>query len=128
MAGEPAAEPDLDAARFEVDLVVHDSDLLGRELEEPGGRGERVAGEVHVGLGLQERQLQLPDADLGQLAGELGAEGAVVAPRQLVDDHPPRVVPVARVLAARVAETDDEQVQRRGALAPTKEPHLRLGV
>ncbi len=108
MARQAAAEADLDPAGLEVDLVVDDGDLLGRELEEPGGRGERVAGEVHVGLGLQQRELLLADADLGQLAGELGAEGAAVAPGELVDHHPAGVVPVARVLAARVAETDDE--------------------
>ena len=38
--------------------------------------------------------------------------------RQLVDDHVADVVAVARVLATRVAETDDQQVERRGAFAP----------
>ena len=123
MAREAAAEPHLDPARVEVDVVVHDRDLLGRELEEPSGGGERAPGEVHVRLGLQERELQAADAHLGELTGELGAEGAVVAPRELVDDHPAGVVPVARVLAAGVAEADDEQIQRRGALAPTEEAH-----
>ena len=42
---------------------------------------------------------------------------------QLVDDHPAGVVTVARVLAARIAETDDEKIQRRGAFAPTEEAH-----
>jgi hypothetical protein len=32
-------------------------------------------------------------------------------------------VPVARMLAARVAETDDEEIERRGAVAPTEEAH-----
>ena len=40
---------------------------------------------------------------------------------ELVDDHEADVVAVMFVLAARVSETDDEQVERRGALAPTEE-------
>ena len=46
-----------------------------------------------------------------------------VAPRELVDDHPAGVVARGCVLAARVAETGDEQVERRGVLAPTEEAH-----
>ena len=120
---EPAAEAHLDAAGVEVDVVVDDGDLLGRELEEARGGAERAAGEVHVRLRLQQRELQAVDADLGELAGELRLERAVVAPRQLVDDQPADVVPVARVLAARVAEADDEKIERRGALPPTEEAH-----
>ena len=47
------------------------------------------------------------------------APRAVVPPRELLDDHVADVVAVARVLAARVAEPDDEQVERRGAFAPS---------
>jgi hypothetical protein len=51
-----------------------------------------------------------------------------MAARELVGDHPPHVVPVALVLATRVAEAGHEEIQRRGALAPTKEAHeLLLG-
>ena len=48
---------------------------------------------------------------------------AVVPPRELVDDHPADVVPVALVTRAGVAEARDEQVERRGRLAPTEEAH-----
>ena len=65
------------------------------------------------------------DADLGEPAVELRAPGAVVAAGELVDDHPADVVPVARVLPPRVAETGDEQVER-GAVAPRPEPHRSL--
>src|SRR5581483_1594853 len=62
-------------------------------------------------------------ANLGQAAGELGAPRPSVPARELVDDHPPRVVPRTGVLAAGVAEPRDEQVERRGILAPTEEAH-----
>ena len=43
-----------------------------------------------------------------------------VAPwrRALVDHHPADVVAMAGVAAARIAEADDEQIERRGAFAP----------
>ena len=63
------------------------------------------------------------DAHLGELPRELRAEGGAVPARELVDDHPADVVPVALVLAARVSEAHDEQFERRGLLAPTEEPH-----
>src|SRR5688572_18817749 len=44
-------------------------------------------------------------------------------PCELVDHHPADVVPVAHVLPTGVPETRDEQVERRGALASTEEPH-----
>ena len=43
-------------------------------------------------------------------------------PGELVDDEPAGVVPVRGVLAARVAEPDDEQVER-GALPARPQPH-----
>ena len=61
----------------------------------------------------------LVDPDLGELAVELAAPRAAVPARELLDDHEADVVAVARVLAARVAEPDDEQVERRGAFAPS---------
>ena len=92
-------------------------------LKKRAAAAERAAGEVHVRLRLQQRELQAVDADLGEPAGELRLERAVVPPRELVDDHPADVVPVARMFAARVAETDDEEIERRGAVAPTEEAH-----
>src|SRR5207302_4447856 len=44
--------------------------------------------------------------------------GSAVPAGELVRDHVADVVPVARVLAAGIAEADDEQVERRGAFAP----------
>jgi len=44
-----------------------------------------------------------------------------VPARKLVDDQPAGVVAVALVLAARVAEADDQEVERRGRCASTEE-------
>src|SRR6185295_7998261 len=46
--------------------------------------------------------------------------------RQLVEHEPAGVVAGPLVLASRIAEARDEQIQRRGALAPTEEAHLAL--
>src|SRR3954471_8119848 len=58
------------------------------------------------------------DAHLGELSRELAPPGAAVPPCELVGDHVADVVAVPRVLAAGVAEADDEQVERRGAIPP----------
>ena len=105
-------------AGVEVDVVVDDGDCSVRDLVEARGGRDRAAGDVHVRLRLQQRELQAVDADLGELPGELRLERAVVTAGELVDDHPADVVPVARVLATRVAETDDQEIERRGATRP----------
>jgi len=47
-----------------------------------------------------------------------------VPARELVDDHPSDVVSVLCVLAAGIAEADDEQLERRGPVASTpRETH-----
>src|SRR5581483_8405294 len=122
--GEAAAPPRLEAARLEVALVVDDEDRAGLELEEVGGRPDRPARLVHVRLRLEQPDAVAVDAHLGEPARELAAEAGAVAPRELVHDHVADVVPVPGVLAPRVAEADDEQVERRGAFAPAPgQPH-----
>ena len=123
MPGEPAAQAHLDPARLEVDLVVHDCDRVERHLVEPRCGAERAPREVHVRLGLQQPEPKVIEPDLGELPRELRAERAVMTACELVDDHPAGVVAVAGVLAARVAQADDEEIERRGAFAPTEEAH-----
>jgi hypothetical protein len=43
--------------------------------------------------------------------------------RQLVHDEPADVVARLLVFAARIPEPRDQQVERRGLLAPTEEAH-----
>src|SRR5205085_1174390 len=103
---------------------VDEERLLGRELEEAGRGADRPPRLVHVRLGLEEGKPPVAGTQLGEPAGELRAERAAVAPRQLVGDEPADVVPRPLVLAARVAEAHDEQVERRGGLASTEQAQL----
>jgi hypothetical protein len=97
--------------------------VLGRNLEEAHGRSNRAARLVHVELGLQEPESKVSVSNLRQLTGEFAPERPAVTMCELVDDHPADVVAVLRVLAARVAETDDKQVERRGRVPALEETH-----
>src|SRR5919106_5725648 len=121
--GESAPEPRLEPPQVEVALVVDDEQLLRRQLEEAEGGADGAPRLVHVGHRLEQRDARLADPQLAQIAGELAAPGAAVAPRQLVHDHVADVVPVAGVLAARVPEARDEQVERRGGVASPEQSH-----
>src|SRR5581483_8144246 len=127
VAGEPAAATRLEATKGEIAVVVHDEHRVGLELEEPHRRGNRATGVVHEGLRLQERDLVAVDPDVRKPAVELRLPRAAVPPRELVDDHVADVVTVARVLAAGIAETSDEQVVRR-AVAAGPQPHELLAL
>ena len=106
----------------EIDLVVDDEQAVDRRpCRTRSRRLDRAARVVHVRVGLEQREAPAVEAHLGEPAAELALERAVVTARELVDDHPADVVPVTLVLAARVSEPDDEQVERRGRLAPTEE-------
>src|SRR5690242_12363948 len=122
VAGETAAVLQLEPAEVEVALVVHDQHRVRLDLEELRSGADRAPGLVHVRLGLEQGELVPVDADLGQLPVELRLPRAAVPARELLDDHPADVVPVARVLTARVAEADDEKVQGR-AFAARPKPH-----
>src|SRR5581483_3023536 len=126
--GEAAAAACLEPARLEVGVVVDDEDRVRLEPVEAGGGADRAARLVHERLRLEQADPVVVDPHEGEPARELLAPGAAVAPGELVDDHVADVVAVARVLAARVAEPGDEQVERRGALAsPPRRPHLLPG-
>ena len=123
----PAVPPPSRACRRaerQVDLVVDDEHRVGLELEELHRGLHGAAGVVHVRLRLQERDLVPVDADLRELPVELAFPRTVVTPRELVDDEPADVVPVARVFAAGIAEAGDEQVVR-GAVATRPQAHSR---
>ena len=100
------------------------SSALRRDLVEPRGRADRRARVVHVRLRLQQREL----------AGRRGAPRP--ASRENFERHEP---PCRRASSSStsqptlwrvrsysrpgIAEPRDEQVERRGALAPTEEAH-----
>ena len=107
---------------------MDDEHRLGLDLEEATRCGHGATRVVHERLGLEQREPQPIEPKLGELTGELRAPAAVEPPRELVHHHPADVVAVALVLAPGVSQPDDEQVECRGRLAPTKQPHgLALG-
>jgi hypothetical protein len=73
VAPQPTADPRLQAAEVEVTLVVDNEDGVGVDLVELGGGADRAARLVHVGLGLEKRDLVAVDPHLGQLPVELRA-------------------------------------------------------
>ena len=86
-----------------------DHEPVRRDLVERGQRGDRPAGQVHVGARPGQR-----DRDLGQPSlGDVAARPVRLEPRadpvgQQRRHHLPDVVPVARVLRSRVAEPGDD--------------------
>src|SRR6185503_9046593 len=111
-AGTTALLEARDAGR-QVELVVHDENLFGRDLEVLGEGAHGLAAAVHVAHRLHEPQRRVRDrhaADVGVVAA-LRLQAAIVAARQLVDEPETRVVARVLVLDARIAEADD-QLQR----------------
>jgi hypothetical protein len=104
-----------DAARWQVEVVMHDQRFVGGDLVEARERGYRLAGEVHVGHRLQ--QPQIVDAAQGGRRTCPAASACLQAPRQLVDEPEADVVPVIFVLAAGVAEADDQAGWGHGVCA-----------
>ena len=118
MSPEAAAAARLEPAEIEVALVVDDEDRVRLDLEEARCRRDRAARLVHVRLRLEQRDAMAVEPDLCQAAVELRAPRPAVPARELVHHHPAGVVARLRVVAAGIAEPDDEQVERRGPLAP----------
>ena len=122
VAGEAAADARAHLAERQVDLVVDDQHPLERHLQRPARRADRAAGVVHVGLRAQHRDARRAAAGPaaatgGAPLGEAPAEAILRALElpalgQLLGDHEADVVPRARVLAAGVAEPDDQPVDR----------------
>src|SRR5688500_9939263 len=124
---EPAAGARLEPSEVEIAFVVDDQELLGRDLEETDCRRDRATRRARIALRRQQPESKPTVANLGELTGELALEAAAVTACELVDGHPADVVAVLRVLATRVAETDDEQVERRGRVPALEDAHLPLG-
>src|SRR6266568_5228643 len=111
-----AAQLQPDRAERDVEIVVHDDYPVRRDLIEIPECGDRTAGQVHVRHRLTER-----DRQPGQPAGRYRrARPVPPEPRahpvsEQVGDHVPGVVPVARVLGARITEPRDQPALVRHA-------------
>ena len=63
--GAAAVELELHSARRQVELVVRDEHVLGRDLVVVDGRADGLAAQVHVGRRLQQADALARDRDLG---------------------------------------------------------------
>src|SRR5205085_12042560 len=106
VAGGPAALFHLDLHRCEVELVVEGGQGVDVELVEAKRLLNRVAADVHEGLGLEEQDFVPADAAFRDQASKL------LLPRSKamdlsdqVDGHEADIVPVKRILRAWIAET-----------------------
>ena len=128
----PASPPPdftFSAADGQVELVVHDHDLLGLDAVAARQRGDREPGVVHVRERDRERDALPADAHLVGAGALLAlAQRRAVALREQLDDLGADVVARARVLVAGIAEPDDEQVGGRArARRATRPPQSHDG-
>src|SRR5687767_9240366 len=127
VAGSAAADLHLDLHRGEVELVVKGGQGVDVELVEVKRLLNRVAADVHVGLGLEQQQLVAADAALARQAAEFLLPGAEAMHRgDGVDGHEADVVPVERILRARIAKACPD-LHRRRACQQKRPPRKRDG-
>ena len=127
VAGQPAADAAADVAERQVDLVVEDEHAVEVEVQRAARGAGRAAGLVHVGLRPEHRDARAAGAGaaLGEQAGvALLGLGQLPAAGELVGDLEADVVRRARVAVARVAEPDDQPVDR-GLRRRTRRPSRR---
>ncbi len=109
MAGIAAARLHAHHAGLQVEFVVDDDHLGGRELVKAHGFAGRAPALVHVGRRLE--QDALPGADLalrGQALETLLPRPEGVAARDLVNRHKANVMAVAGVFITWIAQSDDQ--------------------
>ena len=139
MTGQAAADARAHLAERQVDLVVHDQHALQRQLQRAARRADRAAGLVHVGLRAQHGHARSPRAVPPAASPAPAGAPLDVAPAEAVPglaelparderlgDREADVVPGARVLGARVAEPDDQPVDRCAAAAAEASQQLLL--
>ena len=110
VAAVAAADFEAGLAAGDVQLVVGDEDLVGADFVKLRQRGDGLAGKVHKGVGLEQ-----PDVALRPLGARclavvffLALEGDAPGVRQLVEKPEAGVVAGVFVLAAGVAQADDQ--------------------
>ena len=95
-----------DAARFEIEVVVDDQRLVGGDPVETRECCDCLAGKVHEGHRLQQPEFAVARDAAKELP--LRCQRCVQAGGQLVNEPEADVVPVVLVLAAGVAEADNQ--------------------
>jgi len=109
VAAGGAFRPDPEPSGDQGDVIVHDDDPGRGDVKVGGQLQHAAAGQVHVGLGLQEQQLPALVIDLGVQTLEfhpvdLTAQGI----RQNVDGPEAGIVTGLFIFTARIAQTDDQ--------------------
>ncbi len=130
--GHPAAGLHPESAGRQVELIVEHHHVLGLQLEEVHGLGHGLAALVHVGLRLQDQDVDRPfgrgDRALPRQPQEARALVLeAVAPGDGVDGHEAEVVAVQLVLRAGVAEAGQDQHGGAGPGAPARLGRLAAG-
>src|SRR5262245_51766436 len=125
--GIAAAGLDPELARRQVELVVEHVDVALLDLQVALGLGHRAAAVVHVGLRLQEHDALSADAPIAGKAMEALAPRPQPMPLgNALHGHEADVVALARMLAARIAEADEELHGATFAAGPSRPRSRRL--
>src|SRR5215813_3525307 len=100
---------ELNPAERQVQLVVDHQGVLRSNLEESRRCGDRLAGQIHEGLGLEQHHPLLAQPHLSQPSLELSLfERRLPAAAKLLEDPKADVVPVVPVPTTGVAEAADQ--------------------
>jgi hypothetical protein len=109
MPGSPSAHLHLNFHRREVELVVEDGEGLWFQLVEGEGLLHRIAARVHISLRPHQQDLFAADAAFADEAPEfLGPRRKAVHVGDDIGRHEADVVPVQRILHARISEADPD--------------------
>ena len=109
----------------QVELVMDHHDLLRHDPEATYERTHRDTRLVHPGEGNGQRDAPAPDAHLVDQSPLLAlAQTTPMTTNEELDHLGPDVVPAARVLGTRIAETDDERITLREMCLLTDKPVL----
>ena len=106
VAGRAAAALQLDTARRQVELVVHDQDLVRQDLVEPRQRANCAAARVHEGRRFEQPALVVATTDAADdpVEARFHAQLHALGARESVDEPEARVVSRPLVFTPRIAE------------------------
>ena len=89
--------------------------MLSRDLVEAGRLAHRLAGQVHVGLGLHQQHRLAAQLALGRQRPEAQpVDGQALLPRQRIAGHEAGVVAGALIFEPRVAQKDHQPARSLG--------------
>src|SRR5690606_21663013 len=101
---------DAQLARNEIEFVIDDDEIGGRQLVEAHGLADGLAGKVHEGLRLDQQHLLAVNHAIGNLGLKLLLPvGKAMAAEYFIRRHETDIMPVMHIFGARIAKTCDEQ-------------------